>query len=347
MGDDAAYLAAALARAGLAPPQAPVQVEALTGGRTGARVERLTAGDRQFVRKRIPAASWRQAGMGRPDGGEPALWRHRLALGPRVRWPVIDLAWDAEHDTHLLLMEDVGAGIRGRAAFTRADSHLLVEALAGMHARFHGGAGLDGAPLPDVAGAIRVFTEPLLHVAGRRAADQPWVTAMLADFQVLGQLAPAFLERIGPARADDYLALCADDGWRRRMADHPATLLHGDTRRANIAFEGDGVALFDWELASVGPAACDLQWHVLLHYWAYPPDGEPAGDPCDDLRDHHAAALEGHLGRPIDRAGFAESWGLGWLRAMASVGYVLADGASAAVAVRAVERAVDARAALR
>lgn len=359
MRDDAIYLAAALARAGRAAPSAPLHVETLTGGRTGARVDRLGAGGQTFVRKRVPAVSWRQPGLRCTDGGEPALWTHGAvqALGPRVRWPVIDVAWEPDDDAHLILMEDVGACIRDRGAFSRADSHALFEILADMHGRFYGGgAGLEGAPLPDVVDTIRLFTEPLLHVVGHRPSDQPWVANMLDDFKLLSHFAPRFLELLGPARADAYLALCADESWQHRLADHPRTLLHGDLRRANIAFEGDRVALFDWELASVGPPACDLQWHCLLHYWAYPPTGTVAGDPCDDLRDHYVAALEARLGRTIDRVAFAESWQLGWLRVIAQLGYVLVDGADsadaaqraavAAVAARAIERALDARAAL-
>jgi hypothetical protein len=340
-GDDDAYLAAALTRAGRAAPRVPVSVEALTGGRTGARVDRLDAGGRCFVRKRVPATSWRHGGTGRADSGEPALWMHGAvrALGPRLRWPVLDLAWDRRDDAYLILMDDVGAGIRGRGAFSRADSHALFEALADLHARFHLGAGLEIAPVPDVAATTRLFTTPLLHLVGGRVPEEPWVTAMLDDFQVMRRYAPMFLELLGPARADDYLALCADGGWSGRLANHPGTLLHGDTRRANIAFEEGGVALFDWELASIGPAACDLQWHCLLHYWAYPPDGVAPGDPCDDLRDHYVAALEARLGQAIDRVAFTDSWNLGWVRTMASVGYVLADGATADVARRAVERA--------
>ncbi|MBZ0234856.1 MAG: aminoglycoside phosphotransferase family protein, partial [Deltaproteobacteria bacterium] len=315
------------------------------------RVERLDAGGQCFVRKHVPTASWRQPGMGRSDGGEPALWVHGAvrSLGPRVRWPVVDVAWDAEGDAYVMLMDDVAPGIRGRGAFSRADSHAFFGALADMHARFMGGAALADAPLPDVTGTIRVFTAPLLHLVGRRPSDEPWVTAMLDDFQVMRHFAPRFLELLGPTRADDYLALCDDDVWPQRLAHHPATLLHGDPRRANISFDGDGdgVALFDWELAAVGPPACDLQWHCFLNYWAYPPEGSAAGDPCDDLRDHYVAALEAQLGRGIDRAAFLESWGLGWLKSMVTIGCVLADGATAETAVRAVERALEARAALR
>jgi hypothetical protein len=154
------------------------------------------------------------------------------------------------------------------------------------------------------------------------------------------------------------LALVADERWQTRLRRARTTLLHGDLRRANIAFENDGVALLDWEFAATGPPACDIQWHVFLQYWAYPPGGMRPGDDGDDLRDFYLRAFEEAAGRRVDRAEFLDEWALGWIKVMASVGYVLYDslhrhgGTPEArteigdLATRAVQRAIEAREAL-
>jgi hypothetical protein len=90
------------------------------------------------------------------------------------------------------------------------------------------------------------------------------------------------------------------------------------------------VTLLDWgEFAARAPAACDLQWHRFLHFWAYPPDGQPP-EARAPLRDFYLAELEAMLGRPIDREEFERTWDLGWLRVMSMIGFCLADVANPA-----------------
>jgi len=138
-------------------------------------------------------------------------------------------------------------------------------------------------------------------------------------------LLPAFLEMLDPGDADFFIQLASDRSWHRGLDDATPTLNHGDLRRANIAFEGDRVTLLDWEFASRAPAACDLQWHWFLHFWAYPPsDGRPP-EARAPLRDFYLAELEAALGRPIDREEFKRTWDLGWLRVMSMIGFCLAD----------------------
>jgi hypothetical protein len=178
---------------------------------------------------------------------------------------------------------------------------------------------------------------------------------VLRDFPVINAFLPGFLDVLGPRAADDYLALVADQRWQARLGRSRATLLHGDLRRANISFENDCVALIDWEFAAAGPPACDLQWHVFVNYWAYPPDGVNPGDHRDDLRDSYANAFEEALGRRVDRAQFLEDWGLGWIKTVTSLGFLLYDAlpsnggtpeqraAVQDLATRAIRRAIDMR----
>ncbi len=48
----------------------------------------------------------------------------------------------------------------------------------------------------------------------------------------------------------------------------PAVITWGDARIGNVMYEEDGfdpVAVFDWEMASMGPAELDLGWMIFLH----------------------------------------------------------------------------------
>jgi S-methylmethionine-dependent homocysteine/selenocysteine methylase len=355
----AAYLAATLRRAGrpLRDPADVVSIEPLLGGRTGAEVVRLRRRDTSYVVKTVPSANWRGAGTGCPDGGEPRLWLSGVTafLPPQVRWPVLDVSLDATSNCYRMLMEDVGGGIRDRGRFTPTDSRELLRAVAHMHACCFEQEWVQRAPLPNVTGTVRVLAEPLLHAAGARFSGEPWVPEVLRDFIVLGALLPGFLDLLGPQMADAYLALVADDRWQARLGQSRATLLHGDLRRANIAFENGRVALLDWEFAAAGPPACDIQWHLFLHYWAYPPDGTRPDDDCDSLRDFYFRVFEEAIERRVDHAEFLEHWALGWIKTIATLGYLLYDplhpnggtpearSAIRDLATRAVQRAIEAR----
>jgi aminoglycoside phosphotransferase (APT) family kinase protein len=56
----------------------------------------------------------------------------------------------------------------------------------------------------------------------------------------------------------------------RQPAPHPvATLVHGDAKPGNFAFEGGEVsAVFDWELATVGDPLTDIGWAEIM--WSMP-----------------------------------------------------------------------------
>ena len=351
------YLSAALERAGQPVPKGSFEIENLLGGRTGATVQRLVVGEQSYVLKFVRIDSWRIEGMGIKKGGEPLLWLHGITrdLPGIVQCPVLDVAFEKGAGRYWVLMEDVGEGIRERGQFTHADSRSLFLGLAEMHAVHYQSDVLDSAPLPQVSGPTRMFSTPVLQLSGRQQSDEPWLKNMIEDFQVVGAFLPLFLEILGPQLADAYLDLVADRRWYDFMEQSPATLLQGDLRRANIAFEPGRIVIFDWEFAAKGPPGCDLQWHCFLHFWGYPPDGVEPGADCDELRDEYADKLESELGRRIDRNAFLDGWNLGWIKVMAQLGYTLIDpiypdgGTAEArksirqLCVRAVQRALDMR----
>jgi hypothetical protein len=201
----------------------------------------------------------------------------------------------------------------------------MLGAVARLHARWWDrGDRLPALPFPSLSTATDMFTRPSLTLLrGEPPADEH-SRFMIEDF-VIGRYLPAFVDRLGPADADFYQTLLAERArWVDALAALPPTFNHGDLRRANIAYLGDRVGLFDWDLAAWAPAALDLQWYWFLQFWVYPADGlEPADR--EPLREHYLAELAAARGAPIDRAEFDRSWDLAWLRTIAVLGYLLVD----------------------
>jgi hypothetical protein len=319
------YLREAEAR-GAVPAGFRVQgLEPLTGGRTGARVIAIRPG---YVLKVLPRDTWRVAAMQAPHAGEGPLWLSGATreLPAPVACPTVDVAVHVGNDEWWMLMRDVSDGIRPRGAFTEHDERLLLTAIARLHAHYWDGSnGLDALPLAPVRGTTAAFAEPVAFTAGRAAPSADWVPRCVEDFTPLRMLLPAFLEMLDPGDADFYIRVASERSWHRGLDDATPTLNHGDLRRANIAFADKTVTLLDWEFASRAPAACDLQHHWFLHFWAYPPDDGLPPEARAPLRDFYLAELEAALGQAIDRGEFERTWDLGWLRTLSMIGICLAD----------------------
>lgn len=323
-GSLADYLHEAQSRGAVPAAFRLAATEHLTGGRTGARVTALRPG---YVLKVLPRVTWRSSAMQIADAGEGPLWLSGATreLPAPLECPTVDVALHTGHDEWWVLMRDVSAHIRPRGGFTESDERTLLAGLARLHAHYWGGRhGLHDLPLPPAHGPTTALAEPAAFVAGRAATSAGWVAACASDFAPLRALLPTFLEMLSPADADFFLQFTADRSWHRGLDAATATLNHGDLRRANIALADDTVCLIDWEFASRAPAACDLQWHWFLQYWAYAPSGD-GSRAHEAARDFYVAELESVLGGPIDRDEFRRSSELAWIRALCMVGFCLAD----------------------
>jgi hypothetical protein len=115
----------------------------------------------------------------------------------------------------------------------------LFDALAALHARYHGGAGL-----PTVI--------PRVNPAWWRALCREWVAPQLDEHA--GRHPPGTTAR---ARA-----LVGDAAGLPAVADVLAaltpTLVHGDVHPGNVIVDGEHATLIDWGACRVGPAALDL-----------------------------------------------------------------------------------------
>jgi hypothetical protein len=323
LGSD--YLRQALRRAGVEIEVGDVDVESLSGGRTGARVDRLTSGTDSFVLKRARLDTWQRAAMNNP--GEGPLWLSGAmdSLPAPLDCPIIDTAFHVDGDSWWILMHDVSPGIRLRGDFGEEEVRTLWRAMARFHAVYWGkNAALEAFPVVDVAATTTLFAEPIAHAAGGQARED-WVPHVIEEFMPLRVLLPLFLELLAPSDAEFYVNMTQDREWHRGLDNATPTLLHGDLRRANISFMDHKVVLFDWEFASRGPAACDLQWSAFLTFWAYTPDDGRQPWRRDHLKECYLEELETCLGRKIDRDEFQRTWNLGWLRIVSQLGFCFAD----------------------
>jgi hypothetical protein len=326
---DEHYLAEALARAGRpAPAAGPVASEELHGGRCSSRVVALLDADgRRFVLKIFPQRDWR-AGLV-DHNVECSLWMSGITRGlPRpLSCPTIDVAWHEGRSEYWMLMNDVASGITPRGTFDAERFRWLLNALAALHARYWSDTDtLDRMPALSLEQNVALFADPVVALAGRTVAVG-WVQSVIDNFVVLRPLLPVFLETLGSRDADFYLDLCQHrSAWLRALAEQPPTLVHGDPRRANIALMApDDVAMFDWDLATRGPAALDLAWCWFLQFHCYPPpDGRTAAD-RESLRACYVERLEQILGARFDRAGFERAWSLAWLKTYVQIGFCLVD----------------------
>jgi hypothetical protein len=332
-------LGEALVRTGL-----PVTLEGLTrvpltGGRTGAAVERIErTGAEPLVSKRLLANTWRETAMGGAPGGEARLWLEGVtrALPHPIECPIIDVARNASGDWWIL-MRDVSSGILPRAAFGDEQERVFLDAIAALHAGIQDDPALAAMPLATMRGTTRLWSESILAASGGAdaiAASDPWVRRFVEDMTPLSML-PVFLARLGGEDAAFYLDMCRHRGWHAALDAGPQTLVHGDLRRANIAFLAVGrVSLIDWEFAARGPAATDIAWHSFLHFWAYPLDQRAPEKREAELLEFYLDALARRRGKPIDQKVFTRQWDAAWLRILSQLGFCLIDGAEAGQAER-------------
>jgi hypothetical protein len=326
---DEDYLAQALARAGRrAAAAGPVTLEELHGGRCSSRVVALLDADgRRFVLKIFPRHDWR-AGLV-DHNVECSLWAAGITPGlPRpLSCPTLDVAWHERRGEYWMLMDDVSPGITPRGTFDADRFRWLLDALAGLHARYWNDTdALEHMPALSLEQNVALFADPVVALAGRTAAEG-WVQSVIENFVVMRPLVPVFLDVLGGRDADVYLDLCQDRaGWLQALAALPPTLVHGDPRRANIALLAPGhVSMFDWDLATRGPAALDLAWCWFLQFHCYPPqDGRTLAD-REPLRDFYIERLAEKLGAPFDRTEFERAWDLSWLKTYVQIGYCSID----------------------
>ncbi len=166
---------------------------------------------------------------------------------PRVHHVTCEPAEDPAAEQYVLVMEDLSGLTLGDqvAGVTPDQAAAALTGLGTHHARFWGGAGLETADF------IPVINGPL-----NRAGVAIYEASL-----------PGFMEAFGSAidpGLESFVAGYA--GIRDRIIDDlaamPHTLVHFDYRADNLFFDGDGVAVIDWQAISQGGGAADVGYFL-------------------------------------------------------------------------------------
>jgi aminoglycoside phosphotransferase (APT) family kinase protein len=129
---------------------------------------------------------------------------------------------------------------------------------------------------------------------------------------------PGMASQLAAGRA--YLVWAAEGGslplheaalaWleANRPDEPPIGLNWGDARIGNMMFRDfEPVAVFDWEMATLGPAEVDLAWWLVLERYSAEGNGQPPL-PGFPSREDTIARYEELLGRPVRDLEYYEVW---------------------------------------
>jgi hypothetical protein len=228
------------------------------------------------------------AGAGRREVG---VYQSLAAYLP-LRMPVL-VAGSPSGDWLLLEMVP---HVRSAEEWTAQDYRKAVDGLTTLHDRFWSlGADLEAFPWL----GRPVHTDFEVHVAAAAKAIQ--------SIEGLGRPEPL------AGRADRMRVLARLTAEADKIAlplrEQPSTLLHGDYWPGNIAVQEDGEQIvYDWQLASVGPAVLDLLVFVTKSEWWF--DALPVSP--DDLIEAYKAQMQERTGVSWSK----KTWSLLWDHAL-------------------------------
>jgi hypothetical protein len=243
----------------LGPVAHVARVPLLSPGKSGASLERLEITLRSgqpltLIHKhsRLPQ-DWVRLRTADLVGREAALLGQPLLAGVWDELVCPYRAFAVGNGDVGLLMEDLSEVlVQLEVPLSTALEDTVLNALARLHARFWGSAALTLPWLATPATSVRVF-------GGNDGADLE--AAGMADLAQWVRTGWRLLrERLSPAVYELLEAPVAP--LARLCAGIPSTLLHGDTRLANMAVMPKDpvrpVAFLDWQMAGAGPATLDL-----------------------------------------------------------------------------------------
>lgn len=271
-------------------------------GKSGARLERvvLDDGTRLVVKRTSPAVDLVMRVTGAAVSREYLLWRagvlDRLPLG--VGHALVDAF--PEGDETVLVTRDLGDAVVGWGRrLSRAECRRLLHAASVLHRAFRAPPLADLCPLP-----ARVSLFAPAHMTAEVSDDNPLPDAVLRGWERFAELVP-------PDMVDAVLGVLErPERLSYPLSRRPSALIHGDMWLVNVAFEGTGVVLLDWDLVTWAPPALDLAFFL---------DGNSSR--VDATRDQIVEDFRALSGETHDEVGlrlalFAGLVELGWNKAL-------------------------------
>ncbi|WP_322938168.1 hypothetical protein [Nocardioides bizhenqiangii] len=218
-------------------------------GRSGAALRRLTLADgrRVVVKRYDPGTDLVMQMIGDDHGREVELYLDGVLddLPPTVRHPILN-AWYDDEGNGVVVMRDLGdAVLTWDRLLCPTQVRVVLGGLADLHDAFRDRT----APTPTALGTVVSIFEPDRI---RRFAGNGLVDAALRGWEHFAEVAPGEVGQRVLALAHDGSSLV------RAMETRRQTLLHGDVATVNLALESHGLTLFDWGVATVGPAELDV-----------------------------------------------------------------------------------------
>lgn len=217
-------------------------------GKSGATLERmqLADGTRVIVKKFDPAEDLVMRLTADEHGREVEMLQSGVFehLPPEVGHAVLGGWFEGGHG--VLVMRDLGdAPLRWSDRLDAARCEVLLSGITALHRRFQGSP---PGGLTSLDHMIGLFEVP--RIAPYRGI--PLVDYALRGWELWADLVPGEVGQRVLALANDTRPLTS------ALAELTPTFLHGDLASVNLAFEGGGLTLIDWGLATAGPGALDI-----------------------------------------------------------------------------------------
>jgi len=251
-------------------------------GKSGAVLERVVIDDQQYVLKLVDLRhDWIARQVGDLSNLPVVAWEAGLVdLVPDViDHTIVGAARGAQGGA--VLMRDASADlVPGDEGPIPLAQHLrFLEHMARCHATAWGWQ--DDVGLVPLANRYLFFSPAALELELARPDPAPVVTTAIDGWQRLPRRSPDLAAAVLPLLAEPWLLL-------ERLADEPATFLHGDWKLANLGTRPDGrTVLVDWSLPGSGPPCTELVHYVVLNHARF-----PSGHTKDDAFAHYRDAIE-------------------------------------------------------
>jgi len=229
-------------------------------GKSGASLERVVIGGREFVLKHLDLGQdWTMRASGCLRGAPLELWeRGILTRVPACfNQPIVGVAPDGRgcavlmHDVSRWLVPAVDTEIP-------AEQHArFLSHMAQLHAAFW-----DCGPEVDVVPAMHRYLElsPWMAEAEAAAGSDHLVPRLVArGWPMLAEVAPAAAAVVLPLARDPGPLVAALDAT-------PQTLVHSNWKLDNLGTDDTGrTVILDWEQPGRGAALTDLAWYLAIN----------------------------------------------------------------------------------